>query len=117
MKKIFTLLFCVTAMAMAANAHEFANVDQCINTLLNRGDNTTMMTTSQQLDANHDGVLNIHDVTCMINEILADSEQGMNRAPKQKQDIDKLIEQALKTTDKPDINTVTDAINEQQVND
>ena len=83
MKKIFTLLICMVACSFAASANNYVErVEQCINALLNNTTPTTLMMTN--LDANHDGALNIHDVTAIIDEGL--QEQQINRAPVQNQD-------------------------------
>ena len=77
MKKIFTLLFCVTAMALAASANDNV-IEQCINHVLNDGTATTM-TRATELDANNDGVINITDATVLINRSLNGSQ--VNNAP------------------------------------
>lgn len=115
MKKIFTLLFCLIGMTLAANATDRATVDQCIQALLNGGNGNTTMLTAPNLDANQDGVLNIHDVTFMIQEMLQAEEAEMtNRAPaKDKVDVDALIKQVLETKEEtPNIHDVTNAVEE-----
>lgn len=79
MKKIFTLLFCVVAMGFAANASELPLVDKCINVLLGNEQPTAIMATN--LDANGDGVINIADVTTLIDMALL----GQQQAPAQQQ--------------------------------
>lgn len=68
MKKIFTLLFCVVAMGLAANASEFPMVDKCINVLLGNEQPTAMM--AANLDANHDGEITIDDLAIIIDKEL-----------------------------------------------
>lgn len=67
MKKIFTSLFCVLAVGLFAHADDNALIDQCINTVLG-GDNATMTIATPNMDVNHDGVVNITDITIMINQ-------------------------------------------------
>lgn len=107
MKKIFTLLFCVVAMGLAANANETSLVDHCINVLLGTEQPTALM--AANLDANHDGVINIDDVTTLIDMALA--EKQVNRAPAQDIDVDALIDEALKSeTGEPNIHDINQAI-------
>ena len=67
MKNIFTLLFCVAATAFAASANNDAQIERCINHLLGDDANVTMLQ-AQNMDVNHDGVINITDVTTLINQ-------------------------------------------------
>ena len=112
MKKIFTLLFCLAAMAISANATDLTNVYQCAHAVLSHNGNTMMMA-NPNLDANHDGVLNIADVTFLINQALqAEQAQEANRAPARNEDIKGLIHQVLETEGTPPtIQDATDAIN------
>lgn len=106
MKKIFTSLFCVFALGLAANATDIPLVDQCINVLLGVEQPTTLMAVN--LDANHDGVINIHDVTTLIDQAL---KAEANRAPSKDIDINALIKETLETqTGQPTIHDVTDAV-------
>ena len=58
MKKIFTLLFCIGAMALVSNANTLH--ERCIEYLLNNNAAPTLNATQQNdLDANHDGVINM----------------------------------------------------------
>ena len=89
MKKIFTLLLCALAFGFAANADE-AMVNQCINTVLDNNPVATTLT-APDMDANHDGVINITDVTTLINQNLAErpqfrsaSKQGKTVSPQAK---------------------------------
>lgn len=108
MKKIFTLLFCMVAFSFAASANNYAErVEQCIHALLNRTATTTLMTTN--LDANHDGILNINDVTAIIDEGL--QEQQINRAPAKENEVEGMLNNMLDgVPPTPTINEVTDAI-------
>lgn len=108
MKKIFTLLFCVAAMAFAAQADDNL-IDQCINYVLYNGGTTTIRATS--LDANNDQVVNISDVIVLINQ---STNQGqINQAPAEPQS-DAIINSLL-TEPKPvvTIKDATDAINKE----
>ena len=109
MKKIFTLLFCVVAMGFAANASELPLVDKCINVLLGVEQPTAIMATN--LDANGDGVINIADVTTLIDMALL----GQQQAPAQQQageiDVPAMINDMLDgEPPMPTINDVTDGI-------
>ena len=84
MKKIFTLLFCVVAMCFAANSSELPMVDKCINVLLGNEQPTALMAVN--LDANGDGVINIADVTTLIDMALQAQQQAP--APQQSSEID-----------------------------
>ena len=108
MKKIFTLLLCVVAFSFAANANNYVErVEQCINALLNKTAPTAIMMTN--LDANHDGVLNIHDVTTIIDEGL--QEQQINRAPAKDNEVESIINDILDgVPPTPSIDKVTEAV-------
>lgn len=107
MKKLFTLLFCVVATGIAANANELPLVDKCINVVLGVEQPTTLMAT--YLDADHDGVISIHDVTTLIDQ--ANMEDQVNHAPARNMDVEALINEVLTTTDgNPNINDVNKAI-------
>ena len=106
MKKIFTLLFCVVAMGLAAHADDNNLVDQCINVLLGGEQPTRSMIAN--LDVNHDGIISIGDLTRIIDMQL--EAQG-NRAPAREIDVDALIDEVLKTqTGEPNIHDVNEAI-------
>lgn len=112
MKKIFTLLFCLVGMTMAANATDLTPVYQCARAVLSHNGNTLMLS-NPNMDANHDGVLNIADVTCLINQILkAEQTEQPNRAPVKDQNIEELIKQVLDTEGDPTVKDVTKAINQ-----
>ena len=87
MKKIFTLLFCVGAMALASNANTLH--ERCIEYLLHNNATTTLNATQQNdLDANHDGVINMDDLTTIINMELAEAQ--MTLAPVHKASADEI---------------------------
>ena len=112
MKKIFTLLFCVAGMTFAANAAtDLTTVQQCINALLVQ-DQNAKSTTAPVMDPNQDGVLSIADVTYLIQKLL-DEEQKTQAKNK---DIKKLINKVIVSDGDPNINDVTDAINEKLKN-
>jgi len=112
MKKIFTLLFCVTAMSLAANASNLDMVHRCINVLLGNEQQTTI--TAPNLDANHDGVINIADVTTLIDMSLMN--EGPAMAPAQSGDVNSLINDILDNEPpKPEIKDVTNAIDKKIV--
>ncbi len=104
MKKIFTLLFCV--MAIAAYADD-ARIDQCINIVL--GNENATMLTAQNFDVNNDGIIDINDVTQMISENLA-----TKRAPakaKQAIDVDAIIKDIIdEVPPTPNLGDVNEAI-------
>lgn len=107
MKKIFTLLVCIAGLAFAANATDVNDVQQCMNALLGHNGNPQMLNVPN-MDPNQDGVLNIHDVTFLINEML--QEQQVNRAPARETDINALIKTVIETEGEPTIDDVTNAI-------
>ena len=111
MKKIFTLLFCVVAMGFAANASELPMVDKCINVLLGIEQPTAIMATN--LDANGDGVINIADVTTLIDMALLAQQQNAPAQQPQAGEIDvpAMINDMLDgEPPMPTINDVTDGI-------
>lgn len=70
MKRIFTLLFCVGALALASHAN--TPVDRCIDFLLTHNASTNITAAQlDDLDANHDGVINMDDLTTLINQEIA----------------------------------------------
>ena len=107
MKKIFTLLICLMGMTFAANA---TDVQDCINYLLSHhGEAQRLNTMNANFDANQDGVVNISDVTFMINENLRAQQTDM--APARNTDIPALINEVLETeTENPNIEDVAKAI-------
>lgn len=107
MKKFFTLLLCVAGMAIAANAEEVNPVRQCIDALLSQ-DNNTKAVVAPTMDPNHDGVLNIHDVTFLIDQQLRN--EAVQNAPAQEIDINGLIHEVLVNDGNPNIDDVTNAI-------
>lgn len=107
MKKIFTLLFCITAMALAANANSRA--EMCINTLL--GNHASTSLNAIDLDANHDGVINITDVTAFIDMDLQTAPAEANRAPEQEIDVDAIARKVVEAeVAEPTITDVNEAI-------
>jgi len=109
MKKIFTLLFCVAAMSLTASATDTTLIDRCINVLLGNESPTMIMATN--LDANHDGVITIADVSTLVDQAL--EAQRANLAPAQYQDaeVEAIINELLVTDkDDPTINDVSKAI-------
>jgi hypothetical protein len=111
MKKIFTLLFCAVAIGFAANATDEVMIDQCINTLLSQDLSTPVRAIDVNLDANHDGVLTIDDVTIFIDMKLEAQMQHINRAPAKNADVNALINEVLETqNDKPNIDNVKEAV-------
>lgn len=115
MKKIFTLLFCVAALAMTANAADNAVVDNYVKMLLN-GDASAAMLRSPNVDFNHDGVFNIGDVTAMIDAMLNENQPEMAPAQEAPQaDINGMMKDAInadpRTTTTQD---VTKAIDQQK---
>ena len=109
MKKFFTLLFCVTVMGISAHAETTDIVYQCIDKLLGGQQSTTIMATN--LDANHDGVLNIADVTTLIDIVLQANQP--NFAPEQQEEVNNLIDKIVKNEPPvPTIEDVTRAIDQ-----
>lgn len=108
MKKIFTLLFCVAAVALCSSAATNP-VDQCINVLLGNETPTTLMAVN--LDADNDGAITIHDLTVIIDNQL---NAQVNRAPEQTKDIEKLVDGIINDVEPvPTINDVNEAIEQQ----
>lgn len=108
MKKIFTLLFCVVALTAAAETDE--QVQQCIDALLNRSANPTLMAPAANFDYDGDGQLTIADVSALIDMKL---QAQVNRAPAKQIDIDALAGEAVRsTTGEPNITDVNEAIDE-----
>jgi hypothetical protein len=95
MKKIFTLLFCVASLTAAASSNSLA--DRCINLLL--GNNAAPAITAPgndtNLDANNDGIIDIDDVTVIIDNELMARNANVNRAPAQDIDVDRMINRML----------------------
>lgn len=114
MKKIFTLLFCVMAMNFAAQAAENLDpVQRCINVLLGKEQPTTLMAVN--LDANHDGVINIEDVTTLIDMALEANQPAM--APAKEADVKAMINNILDgEPPTPTIDEVTETI-DKKLND
>ena len=108
MKKIFTLLFFVAAMAFAANADN-GNIQNCIDVVLGKIEAPAKLT-SPNLDVNNDGEIDVADVAMLIKMEL-DQQRPMAKAPAQKIDVDKLIKESLETrTGEPNISDVNKAI-------
>lgn len=110
MKKIFTLLFCVAAMAFAANAQDDDAVQKCINIVLGNEQPTTTIKAANY-DVNQDGVIDIEDVTLLIQ---ANLEAKVQKAPAQEEiDIDNLVKEVLESkTGEPNISDVNRAIDQ-----
>lgn len=111
MKKIFTLLFCVAAMAFAANANEPTDdngaIDRCINIVLGIEQPSTSIN-SVNYDVNNDGCIDVCDVTMLIAMKI---ERQKLQAPAQQIDVDRLIKDVLESpTTEPNINDVNNAI-------
>lgn len=98
----------MVAISFAASANNYVDrVEQCINVLLGKTTPTTLMTSN--LDANHDGMLSIDDVTAIIDEGL--QEQQINRAPAKENEIDGMINDMLDgVPPTPTIDDVTDTV-------
>jgi len=107
MKKIFTLLFLVTAMALTASAQGDGLVEKCVNVVLGKTQPTTMIMATN-LDVNQDGAIDIEDVTLLIQAQIEEAK----KAPQQELiDVDDLIEKALNTnTGEPNVDDVSKAI-------
>ena len=110
MNKIFTLLFCVAAMALAASAQGDDAVQNCINIVLGNAQPTTTIKAANY-DVNHDGVIDIEDVTLLIQ---ANNEAKVQKAPAQEEiDIDSLVKEVLQSeTGEPNISDVNRAIDQ-----
>lgn len=110
MKKIFTLLFCVVAMALTASAGtDDGIIEQCINVVL--GKDAPAKLTSPNLDVNNDGKIDVADVSRLIDMKLGKTAPVRTLIPAQKIDVDKLIHESLQTTTgEPNISDVNRAI-------
>ena len=107
MKKIFTLLYCVVAMAMTASANNL--IDQCINVLL--GNEIPTKSVATELDANHDGVITIQDVSALIDLALEEQMQFKKAQSQKPIDVDALINDMLDNEPPtPKISEVSEAI-------
>lgn len=112
MKKTISLLFCVVAMAFAANASDNVLIDRCMNVLLNHEVPTGVIMAPGTLDVNHDGAVTISDLTMLIDQSLQQQAQG-NRAPAQQIDVEELVNQAVNSkTGDPNIQDVNKAIDQ-----
>lgn len=106
MKKIFTLLFCVCAVAIAAHADN-ARIEQCINIVLGVEQPTTLM--AQNFDVNNDGIVDINDVTEMIRQDLA--TKPARAKAKKTVDVDAIIQDILDDVPPtPNLGDVNEAI-------
>ena len=109
MKNIFTLLFCVVAMGFAANASDLPLVDKCINVLLGYEQPTAIM--AANLDANGDGVINIADVTTLIDMALQANQQKAPARNDSEIDVQAIIDDILDgEPPTPTISDVTDGV-------
>ena len=108
MKKIFTVLLFVAAMAFSASAEE-GLVQHCIDVALGKEAPSTQFN-AVNLDVNNDGVINVADVTMLIK--MQQEEAGVQaKAPARKIDVDKLIIESLESeTGEPNISDVNQAI-------
>jgi len=107
MKRIFTLLFCVVAVTVAANASERAL--QCINALMSNEAVTSIK--AANLDANHDGVLTIADVTAIIAEEMQKAKQAECAPADELIDVEAIADEAVKSeTGEPSLKDVNKAI-------
>lgn len=108
MKKFFTLLFCVTAISIAANAaDDMTLVNKCIDVLMSQEQPTVAM--MAELDANYDGEINIADVTTLIDKALIAKQ--VIKAPAKKSEVQAIIDDMLDNEPPtPTIHDVTDAI-------
>lgn len=108
MKKIFTLLLCLVALSAAADNDD--QIQQCINALLQKPNTAKLLMANPDLDANHDGVLTIADVTTLI-DLKLQAQAEANRAPAKQIDIDELAGKVIRsTTGEPNITDLNDAI-------
>lgn len=108
MKKIFTLLFCVCAVAIAAHA-DTSRVEQCINIVLGVEQPTTLM--AQNFDVNNDGIVDINDVTEMIRQDLAAKPAPALTMPKQLIDVDAIIKDIIDDVQPtPNLGDVNEAV-------
>lgn len=109
MKKIFTLLFCVGAVAIAAHA-DTSSVEQCINIVLGV-DQPTATLTAPNFDINNDGVVDINDVTAFIARDLASKPAPALAIPKQPIDVDAIIKDIIEDGEPtPNLGNVNEAI-------
>ena len=68
MKKIFTLLFCIGAIALASHANTPIEIERCVEYLVHH--NLQYQPSPEQLaelDADHNGIINLDDLTTLIN--------------------------------------------------
>ena len=79
MKRIFTLLFCIGAIALAS--HATTPIERCVEYLVQH--NLQYQPSPAQiaeLDANYDGVINMDDLTTLINVEVAKNQTAMSAA-------------------------------------
>jgi len=89
MKKIFTLLLCMVALSAAASD---ITVQQCIDIVLGVN-NSQLNAVRVDADRNNDGVVDITDVTVLIDEQLQLS--GMRNNAPARQDGDETLQQVV----------------------
>lgn len=107
MKKIFTLLFCVCAVAIAAHA-DTSRVEQCINIVLGNEQPSTTLAAAN-FDVNNDGVIDINDVTMLISIDLAAKPAPVK--PKQLIDVDAIIKDIIDDVQPtPNLGDVNEAV-------
>ena len=96
-------------VALSAAADTDAQIQQCINALLDNSASTTKLMAAN-LDADGDGVLSIADVTTLIDQkVMGD----VNRAPAKKIDIDALADEIVRTnSSEPNVKDLNEAIDQ-----
>ena len=73
MKRIFTLLFCIGAIALASHAN--TPIERCVKYLVhNNMQHQASPAQLADLDANHDGIINMDDLTTLINVEVAKNQ-------------------------------------------
>ncbi len=79
MKRIFTLLFCIGSIALASHAN--TSIERCVEYLVhNNIQHQTSPAQLADLDANHDGIINMDDLTTLINVEVAKNQTAMRAA-------------------------------------
>ena len=83
MKRIFTLLFCIGAIALASHADTPIKIERCVEYLVYH--NLQYQPSPAQLadlDSDHNGIINMDDLTTLIDEEVAKRRMAMKVAPK-----------------------------------
>lgn len=81
MKRIFTLLFCIGAIALASHADTPIKIERCVEYLVYH--NLQYQPSPAQLadlDADHNGIINMDDLTTLINIEVAKRNMAMRAA-------------------------------------